>query len=326
MDLDYCPGNGMPLFQRNAHIDDGLLVRVGIPHSGGRLAFHAFNEGYAAMVSASAFWDASKQRFRIPVATDLTELDFALDSAGYTAMMLWKAKGAQRGIAGVYPWTFEEYVELASFAGAAWVAQPDLCCEPAIAANQHEVDFRIDATASLLEGFLRVVYAWQNELARTSSADVVRNMIRIPVPVLQGWTVDCYKRSLDLMMQVWQRWEPWLAPPVLIGLGSVCRRDLTDRKHGLYAILAGLEGHLPPGVKLHLFGVKGPCLSEIKMYDWIASADSMAFDFSARVKARQRGISNSVAHRSAEMSRWMDGALDRAAPAAGDQFRLPLAA
>ena len=60
--------------------------------------------------------------------------------------------------------------------------------------------------------------------------------------------------------------------------------------------------------------------------DWIASVDSMAFDFSARVKARQRGISNSVAHRSEEMTRWMDGALDRAAPTTGDQFRLSIAA
>ena len=35
-----------------------FLMRVGIPHRGGRLAFHAFNEGYAAMVSASAFWSS----------------------------------------------------------------------------------------------------------------------------------------------------------------------------------------------------------------------------------------------------------------------------
>jgi hypothetical protein len=93
---------GMPIHQRNANVVDGLLMRVGIPHSGGKLAFHAFNEGYAAMVSASAFWNTSKARFRIPEATDLTELDFALDSAAYTAMKLWQAKGRQRGIAGVF--------------------------------------------------------------------------------------------------------------------------------------------------------------------------------------------------------------------------------
>ncbi|CAD6556704.1 hypothetical protein LMG28727_06174 [Paraburkholderia kirstenboschensis] len=92
---------GMPVLQKNAHVDDGLLVRVGIPHSGGRLAFHAFNEGYPAMVSASALWNRKTGRFRIPRATDLTEIDFALDSAGFSAMKLFQAKGRQSGIAGV---------------------------------------------------------------------------------------------------------------------------------------------------------------------------------------------------------------------------------
>ncbi|MGF6383465.1 hypothetical protein OKW33_006235 [Paraburkholderia atlantica] len=79
------------------------------------------------MVSASAFWNPKTGRFRIPEATDLTEIDFALDSAGFTAMRLFQSKGRQRGIAGVYPWTMEQFVELASFSGATWVSQPDLC-------------------------------------------------------------------------------------------------------------------------------------------------------------------------------------------------------
>ncbi|MGF6781724.1 hypothetical protein [Paraburkholderia sp. GAS334] len=75
-----------------------------------------------------------------------------------------------------------------------------------------------------------------------------------------------------------------------------------------------------------LFGVKGASLDRLKMYDWIASADSMAFAFGARVKARQGGISNSMVYQSGEMTRWMQNAQRRANPAAGDQFRLPLAA
>ncbi|MGF6781178.1 DUF7221 family queuine tRNA-ribosyltransferase-like protein [Paraburkholderia sp. GAS334] len=246
-------GAGMPIHQRNAELDSGLLMRVGIPHTGGKLAFHAFNEGYAAMVSANAFWDASRGRFRIPEATNLTELDFALDSAGYVATKLFQSRGRQPGMANIYPWSYEQYLELASLSGASWFAQADLCCEPDIAMDQATIDFRVDATATLLEGMLRVVYAWQNELAKDCSADVARNMVRIPVPVLQGWRVSDYRRSLDLMMQVWERWQPWVAPPALIGLGSVCRRNLTDPEHGLYAILAGLEGHLPAGSRLHLF-------------------------------------------------------------------------
>ncbi|BEU28061.1 hypothetical protein [Paraburkholderia sp. 22B1P] len=138
----------------------------------------------------------------------------------------------------------------------------------------------------------------------------------------KGWSVDDYRRSIDLMMQVWERWMPWLAPPALIGLGSVCRRHLTDPHHGLFAILEGLEGHLPPGTRCHLFGVKGPALDRVKMYDWVASVDSMAADFAARVKARKAGVSNTIAHRIREVDRWMESATRRASPAAGDQFRL----
>jgi len=316
----------MPISQLNAHVDEGLLIRAGIPQSGGKLAFHAFDEGFAGMVSASAFWNSKTGRFRIPKATDLTEIDFALDSAGFTAMKLFQTKGRQPGIAGVYPWTMEQFVELASFSGAAWVAQPDFCCEPELAVDQQAIDYRVNATATLLEGMLRVVYAWQDQLARTLSANAVQNMVRIPVPVAQGWSVDDYRRSIDLMMQVWERWMPWIAPPALIGLGSVCRRHLTDPHHGLFAILEGLEGYLPPGTRCHLFGIKGQALDRVKMYDWVASVDSMAADFAARVKARKAGVSNTIAHRIAEVDRWMESATRRVAPAAGDQFRLSFVA
>ncbi|SEI20769.1 DUF7221 family queuine tRNA-ribosyltransferase-like protein [Paraburkholderia hospita] len=312
----------LPVCQSNANVDDGLLIRVGIPHRGGKLAFHAFNEDYSAMVSAAAFWNAKTGRFSIPDATDLSEINFALDSAGFTAMMQFQAKGRQAGIAGVYPWTMEQFVELASLSGASWVAQPDMCCEPAIAPNQEAIDYRINATATLLEDMLRVVYAWQSELAKTLNLRSVQNMVRIPVPVAQGWTVDDYRRSIDLMMQVWERWMPWIAPPALIGLGSVCRRHLTDPKHGLFAILEGIEGHVPPGSRLHLFGVKGQALERVKMYDWVASADSMAFDFAARIEARKSGQSNTIAHRANQMDRWMRSATQRATPAGGDQYRL----
>jgi hypothetical protein len=316
---------GMPNLQTNANVSGEFVMRVGIPHTSGKLAFHAFKEGYAAMVSAGAFWDPRQGKFRIPEATDLTELDFALDSAGFTAMMLWNAKGRQAGMAGVYPWSYGQYVELASVSGASWYAQPDMCVEKEIAGDQDAIDYRINATATLLEGILRVVYAWQNELAKTCNADVVSNTIRIPVPVIQGRRIDDYLRSLDLMMSVWERWQPWIDAPRLIGLGSVCRRTLDDREEGLYAILAGLEGRLPPEAALPLFGVKGRCLSHVKMYDWIAGADSMAFDFGARVKAREKGISNTVGHRSEEMTCWMRAAAARIEPSAGDQFRLSFA-
>jgi hypothetical protein len=313
---------GMPSNQKNAHLSDQLVMRVGIPHKGGALSFHAFNESYPVMVSASAFWSPKTNSFAIPEATNLTELDMALDSAGFTAMANWKAKGTQPGMAGIFPWSYGAYIELASMMSPAWYSQPDACCEPEIASSQEEIDYRINVTATLLEGSLRVCYAWQNELARECSPGAVANLVPIPVPVLQGWSASDYLRSLDLLMQVWQRWEPWIAPPALIGIGSVCRRSLKDPNFGLHAILAALEGKLPSQSKLHCFGVKGSVLSELKMLDWVGSADSMAYDFGARIKARKGGHSNSMAHRSKEMTDWMSAAARRIQPAAGDQFRL----
>lgn len=315
---------GMPVRQVNAVLDDEMVMRVGVPHRGGKLAFHAFEQGYPVMVSANAFWDLKAQEFKFPEYTDLTELDFALDSAGYTAMKLWQSKGKQAGMAGIFPWSYSQYLALANLSGCSWYSQPDLCCEPEIASNQDEIDYRTNATATLLEGCLRVVYDWQNELAKSSSPSVVANLVRPPVPVLQGWSASDYMRSLDLLVQVWERWEPWLAAPALIGVGSVCRRSLNHPTHGLHAILAALEGQLPSGSKVHMFGVKGAFLSELKMLDWVGSCDSMAYDFGARVKAHRTGVSNTLAHRSKEMTRWMSAAAQRLKPASGDQYRLGL--
>lgn len=312
----------IPRNQANAHLPDELQMRIGIPHRGGRLAFHAFNEQYPAMVSASAFWSHAKQEFHIPEATDLSELDFALDSAGFTAMRLFKSKGPQAGLGTFFPWTLAQYVELAATIKPAWWSQPDTCCEPELAGRQEEIDYRVRATATFLEATMRQVYAWQDELAKTCTESVVANLVQPPVPVLQGWSASDYLRSLDLMVQVWERWQPWAAPPALIGLGSVCRRDLRHPTHGLYAILRALEGRIPAASRLHLFGVKGAALKELRTMPWLASADSMAYSFGARVKARKAGISNTLQHQAEEMTQWMRAAAARIKPAAGDQLRI----
>lgn len=326
---DEDPSSGaLPIGLVNAPCErsQDLVLRVGIPHPGGRLAFHAFNQSYPAMVSAHAFWFRRGARFRIPSATDLHEVDFALDSAGFTAMRLWKAKGTQPGMAGVFPWTYAQYIELAALSGASWWSQPDLCCEPEIASNRDEVDYRIRVTATLLEGVLRILYAWQNELAKTCSARTVANMLPPPVPVIQGWRPDDYLRSLDLLDKVWSRWEPWLARPALIGVGSVCRRHLHHPEHGLLAVLSRLETAMPHGSRLHLFGVKGPSIAHLKMHRWIASVDSMAYDEGARRQAWHDGHSNTVAHRATAMSQWMDKAERYKQLRVGDQHRLGFAA
>ena len=175
---------GMPLNQSNANLASELVMRAGIPHKGGALSFHAFNEGYPVMVSASAFWHGPTASFKVPEATNLHELDLALDSAGFTAIRGFQRKGAQAGMAGIFPWSAAQYCELAALLRPTWWSQPDLCCEPEIAASQAEIDYRINATATLLEATLQQVYAWQNELAKTCNATTVANMLKPPVPVL----------------------------------------------------------------------------------------------------------------------------------------------
>lgn len=99
------PTGVVPDNQINAWPSDELQMRVGIPHRGGKLAIHAFNSGYPVMVSANAFFNHETGQFDIPQYSPLQDLDVALDSAGFVAMMNFKAKGRQNGVGGIYPWS-----------------------------------------------------------------------------------------------------------------------------------------------------------------------------------------------------------------------------
>jgi hypothetical protein len=306
--------NNLPVGQLNARLDEPFVMRVGVPHASGSLVFHAFESDFPCMVSGSAFWDRKNQRFRMPESTDLSECDFALDSSGFTAIKNWQSKGTQRGIAGIYPWTIAEWLEFATQAGANWYAQPDLCVEPELAGSPEAISYRIRATATILEGMLQTLYAWQNELARTCNSTVVANMLPPPVPVIQGRKVDDYIFSLQLLNEVWGRWEGWLAPPALVGVGSMCRRHLKDPNEGVFAILEGIKDHLPKGARVHAYGVKGQALTDLSQMDFVASADSLAWDFSARMSACKAGVSNTMERRKSGMSEWMHSALARISP------------
>lgn len=177
--------NELPTGQKNAHLDDDFVMRVGIPHSSGRLAAHAFNEDFKCMVSASAFWNRSKREFHMPEATDLSEVDFALDSAGYTGILNFRRNGRQEGIAGVFPWSFSQYMEFANLSGCSWYSQADLCCEKNIANDRQAIEYHVRATATLLEGMLQILYAWQ----RISPTNAITN--RAPSYGTAGFQ-DCY--------------------------------------------------------------------------------------------------------------------------------------
>lgn len=116
-----------------------------------------------------------------------------------------------------------------------------------------------------------------------------------PMPVLQGWLPEDYRRSADAVAEVLG--GDW---PALVGVGSVCRRQVHG-DDGLLAILAVLHEHLPAGVRLHAFGVKGTAIPHLlPFHDRIASIDSMAWDAAARWSG-----DSSMAGRKAAMRRWV---------------------
>lgn len=315
------PRGVIPANQTNAYLGDELVMRTGIPHRSGQLAVHAFESRYHVMVSANAFFNPKTGSFDVPKNSPLADVDVALDSAGFVAMMNFKAKGRQNGCGGIFPWSMEAYIEFAYLLRPTWFSAIDLCCEPQATDGGIKTDWRIRATASMLEGMLQIIEQWQADYARDCCATTVANDMRPPVPIAQGWELDDYLKSLDLTMEVWNR-HSWLAPPALMGLGSVCRRDLHHPKHGLFAILDGLEGRLPRGTRLHLFGVKGAALDRVKMYPFVASCDSMSWDVGARQEAHRRGFSNTMKHRAGKMDNWMKAANERMRQKPGDQFRL----
>ena len=215
------------------------------------------------LVSANVFWRFG--RFRRPGSELFARGDVALDSAGFVAMSKW----------GGYPWSVADYVSLAGSYPWSWWASMDFCCEPQIAHDRKTVQARIKLTADYLSHC-------RLEAARQGVSD--------PMPVLQGWLpedyIDCANRMGAL--------------PPLIGIGSVCRRQIAG-PNGLAAVIGALNAGLPARVRFHLFGVKGNALAELGPCDRIASIDSMAWDFDARYT--KQGPCT-LAHRITCMTAW----------------------
>jgi len=239
-----------------------MLVRIGIP-PGPSYGSALRSVGAAGLVSANALRRRDNKSFRHPVAgADFGGLtDISLDSAGFVAMVRY----------GDYRWTTEEYVRLAGSFPWAWWASMDYCCEPQIAHDKVEVRDRVRRTA---DGHV---------LCSNMASDLG---VAAPMPVLQGWAVDDYLASVDLLRD----------PPALVGVGSVCRRDVHGAD-GLISILSALDKVLPKHVQLHLFGVKGTAIPLLLGHPRIASVDSMAWDAASRRECPSpRPVSKRVAH------------------------------
>lgn len=257
-----------------------MIIRVGIPASFGRFSTVAKTIGAPILVSANAFWRSVAERrigsnwpgsFGLPNADVFNGADVALDSAGFVAMFrYWD-----------YQWTLGDYVNLAGRMRPTWWAAPDYCCEPQIAADRGEVLERVKRTAFKLD--------WARQVAADRG-------VFPPMPVLQGWLPDDYLRCAEMMPDL----------PDLVGIGSVCRRNLGGDA-GLIRVVTTLDRHLPSHVQFHLFGAKGTAIAALSGHPRVKSVDSVAWDFAAR-RERQRNneLSCTVAYRAGYMRRWYE--------------------
>lgn len=212
----------------------------------------ARDAGIPVLFSANAFMVRDKHedviRVRYPDPRQFGNLNAALDSAGFVAASHYRG----------YPWSIEQYLNLVQSYDWAWYSSMDLCVEPEITGSQVEVMFRVAETCRL-----------HGELRKAAG----NRGIRPPIPVLQGWTPAQYLWCVDHY--------PLVTWPELIGVGSMCRRNVHGDV-GVLAVVDALDAVLPAHTKFHLFGVKGKALELIGQHPRIHSVDSMAWDFAAR--------------------------------------------
>jgi hypothetical protein len=268
-------------FQSPESVGD-VVIRVGLPLFGGRL-FYGVGPDVPKLVSANALFCRRRDAFFDVDMLSKSHRRIALDSAGFVAT---------RHYGGAFPWSIDQYVELGALNAWDWWAQMDLCCEPEIAGDRAIVRHRVKETASLLD----VCSAHARYLRDAEGA----SWASLPMPVLQGWEPGDYVESASLADRVLD--GAW---PALVGVGSVCRRKIGGAD-GVVAVVRALDRVLPAGVRLHLFGVKSDGLAELSAHPRVASVDSCAWDFRARVMAREAGISNTVEHRLSALHVWME--------------------
>lgn len=223
------------------------------------------------MASANSLWDPRAGKFS-PAWKELRGLEVHLDSGGFVAMKRY----------GGFRFSAEQYAGLAAEMKPRWWAQMDQCCEPEVAGDRSEVLRRIDRTAANLMEC--------RALARDVGAEA-------PLMVLQGWKPEDYVSGPAFD-------DPAFEWPEVIGVGSVCRRDLHG-PCGLIAVLKRIDETLPPHVRLHLFGVKGAAAVALRSHPRVESVDSMAWSARARVVAREAGKPCDNALRAEFMEKWL---------------------
>ena len=225
-----------------------MKIRLALSKAGGALVDAARELEAPILISANAlrYHKSNSFRFRFPA---LHGLDVALDSAGFVAMSTY----------GAYPWSRKEYLSLVRSHPWSWWAAMDYCVEEEVAPGRREILRRIDRTADSLSICLALSGRYPE--------------VHPPVPVLQGRTVGDYLLSLRLQREILP------IDPLLVGVGSVCRRPSWQ----IIQIVDALDKELDPDTRLHLFWVKGDSLGRLSRYgERVASVDSGAWGVSAR--------------------------------------------
>lgn len=175
---------------------------------------------------------------------------WALDSGGFTELSLF----------GEWKTPLKQYVEEVrrihrEVGRLAWAAPQDWMCEPIITKK---------TGLTVAQHQRRTV---QNFLDLRAAAP------ELPfAPVLQGWTLTDYWRCEEMYAAAGVD----LLKEKIVGVGTVCRRQGTAEAERIMRTLAS------SGLRLHGFGFKTRGL--VRAADAMASADSLAWSFSARME------------------------------------------
>lgn len=260
----------------------GIEIMLGLPHlREGPLLARARALRQPVLVSANAFSRWSRRSgVREWAGWSTGQLrnvwglhGLSLDSAGFSAMVAY----------GGYPWTIDDYLDLAAAYPFTWWASLDYCVEQEIAADRDEV----------LDRMSRTIRAAIDCRVRACDRGIEAGFM----PVIQGRRPQDYERCADALSLTIES-----AP--LIGVGSMCRRPIHGPE-GLVAVVDHLDQILPRGKRLHLFGVKGEALPYLTGFAHrIASIDSQAYGVSARISARRQGRSKTNSFVADHMEHW----------------------
>jgi len=258
-------------------------IIVGLPHlNEGPILQRARAMGTTALISANGLSRWSNKRgwhewigWRTGQLSNADGLaGLCLDSAGFVAASRYRG----------FPWSISDYVTLAAAYPFRWWASADYCVEPQIAADRDEVSDRISRTIRAN------LDCWQ----LANDHGIAETMM----PVIQGRSPKDYERCADALSGL-------LRPNALLGVGSMCRRDIHGAE-GLIAVIDHLDRILPAGTRIHAFGVKGSALPFLLPYSHrVASIDSQAYGVGARHAALRIGVTKSDMFVADHLEQWI---------------------